>query len=181
MDPIFDPIAQILLGAIGWLDGLPAYARAMLAAALLAALLRGIESNIDATQSRFGESLRKGILFALILFPAFVWLTPESRFVVYTETPDDIAPQRFNAWLLLLVPWALGSAYCLLRLLLSKPNDNHDNSPVDSKTTKRVAHWQRRLGLARTVEAQASLPVRNPLRRFRIDRAVVVIVVRFAQ
>ena len=147
---------NLLLGAIGLLDALPDGARASLAAVFLILFLRHFEAAIPSHEIQYGQSFRKTALVSLIFIPAFVWLVPASRMTVYV---DELLPAEAGlhpVWLSLLAVWLTGvmvSLGALLRDQIRLSNERDEfNTIDDDKLTNRLAHWQRRLGIERTIE-----------------------------
>lgn len=146
---------ELLLGAIALLDAIPDGARAALAAIFLILILRHFEARIPSFEIQYGQSFRKSALVALVLIPAFVWLVPASRMTVYVEElePADTGMHAF--WIALLIVWMAGVLSALAALIRAqfKMHAEMDALPAidDEKLSSRLGHWQRRLGLEKTV------------------------------
>jgi len=146
---------ELLLGAIALLDSIPDGARAALAAIFLILILRHFESRIPSFEIQYGQSFRKSALVALVLIPAFVWLVPASRMTVYVEElePTDAGMHVF--WIALLIVWMAGVLSALAALIRAqlRMHAEMDALPAieDEKLSSRLGHWQRRLGLEKTV------------------------------
>ena len=147
---------NLLLGAIGLLDALPDGARAVLAAAFLILFLRHFEAAIPQHEIQYGQSFRKTALVALVFIPAFVWLVPASRMTVYVEELLPADTGLHPVWLILLAVWLIGVLGCLIVLWRNQLQLGREmaelNSIDDDKLISRLSHWQRRLGLERTIE-----------------------------
>jgi hypothetical protein len=155
MDVLLALPGEALIGAIGLLDSLPGYIRAMLAAALLVASLRLFEVRIPRNQVLYGQSFRKTALVVLVVIPLLVWLFPSSRMVVFVEELPTAAQDDHWAWQALAGIWLIGALAALARLLQacrSASTAARDMIRVeDEKLLARLAHWQRRLGMREPV------------------------------
>ncbi|MEJ2086892.1 MAG: hypothetical protein P8Y69_00080 [Gammaproteobacteria bacterium] len=159
MDALLDIPGQALIGAIGLLDSLPGYIRAMLSAALLAGFLRLFETRIPRREVLYGQSFRKTVLVVLIFIPVMVWLFPSSRMVVFVEELPDPGPSDHWLWHTLLLAWLTGflaAGTQLARVHWRARQEVSAMTPVDDeKLLSRLVHWQRRLGVRKAFELVA--------------------------
>jgi len=145
----------LLLGAIAFLDALPDGARAALAAGFLILFLRHFETRIPSFEIQYGQSFRKTALVALMFIPAFVWLVPSSRMTVFVDELGPAEPGIHLVWIILLVVWLTGMLSALIILVRAQLRMHTEMRALpaidDDKLINRLAHWQRRLGLEKTV------------------------------
>lgn len=143
---------DLLLGTIGLLDSLPDSIRAILAAAVLAALLGVFERRIPIHETQYGQSYRKAALVVLILIPLLVWLFPASRMIIFVEELTPGTDTRHWFWNALLGIWSAGFAVALLALARAHRRGRQEMAQLaiieDQKLLTRLSHWQRRLGMS---------------------------------
>lgn len=147
LQPVFD----LLIYAVGLLDALPGYIRALLTAILLVWLLTRLEREIKANETRFAELFRKSAFFALATIPLIVLLFPGIRMVVYAEVLPSISSPTQYLWPALFAIWNLGALLSLYRLYQAHRQARAEQQPLarlapESKLHTRLQHWQRRLG-----------------------------------
>lgn len=147
LQPVFDS----LIYAVGLLDALPGYIRAMLAAVLLVWLLARFARKIQDQETRFAELFRKSAFLALVALPLIVLLFPGIRMVVYAEVLPSINSPTQYLWPGLFAIWNLGALFSLYQLYKAHrqariAQQSLSLLPAESKLCGRLQHWQRRLG-----------------------------------
>jgi hypothetical protein len=147
--------AELLIGAIAVLDSLPDFIRAMLAALVLALLLRYFEVRIPPSEVQYGQSFRKSALISLLLIPLFVYFFPASRMVVFVEELPLPAPSDHWLWRSLFAAWFAGFILTLVQFARAQLQTRGEVAGLpgieDEKLVARLAHWQRRLGMSREI------------------------------
>lgn len=150
------PVLDLMIYAVGLLDALPGYIRALLTAVLLVWLLARLEREIKGRETRFAELYQKSALFALVAIPTLVLLFPGIRMVVYADVLPSIKSPTDILWLGLLAIWSLGSLLSFSRLWQAHHRKRVEQSSftpleTDAKLYLRLQHWRRRLGNKTTI------------------------------
>ena len=139
---------------VGSLDSLPSSGRAMLSAAVLAALVYSSSRKIPAARPGLGVSYRKTSLLALLAVPLIVYSIPSWRFVVSVEEMPVIDTLPSAVWWTLLSAWLVGVVVALadvVRCMLVTGRDVASLEAVDEKLGRRLEIWRGRMDIERGV------------------------------
>lgn len=151
MDRLLTAPLDVLIWYVSLLDRVPDFARAMLTAGLLVALLAWSRRKVPVHDVQFSISFWKISLVVLVLAPLGVWLLPGTRLSVFVEELEPLAPSVGLGWLALLGVWAGGFLTGLAGLVRQLATSIRAAVaapvvPEDDKLAQRLRHWQRRLG-----------------------------------
>ncbi|HEY5645184.1 MAG TPA: hypothetical protein VIS76_04550 [Pseudomonadales bacterium] len=143
-------LRDLLVNLLGMIDVMPAGMRALTTALVLAGALTFFEKRIPGPQTQYGQSFRKTALVALLAVPAFVWLAPASRMVVFVEALPDSPSWMAVLWWAFTLTWLAGftvTASAVLSRQLASARVLRSLPRVDdAKLLARLDHWCARLG-----------------------------------